>query len=309
MNPHLKKLIIGNFSLKRIIRSIILSFILFYLFLIFIAYFLSDKIIFPIPKTSYSNKNYPLKINDLDASMQGINQKNNIASTLSDKKSNPLVGPLVGLKLENGNKIIIREIDVENPKFHIIYNHGNGVDLSIIEPKLQNIASILNCSVISYDYPGYGRSEGSPSEISVYSAITCIYNHLITHGVPKDKIVIWGRSIGGGPATFIAEKKKIAGLILESAFTSAFRVVTKIKILPFDKFPNIDLIENINAPLLIMHGKRDKVISFDHGKKLYSKAKEPKTALWVENSGHNDLEWVANKQYWDTLKKFLTTIQ
>jgi len=168
--------------------------------------------------------------------MQGINQKNNIASTLSDKKSNPLVGQLVGLKLKNGNKIIIRERYIEKPKFHIIYNHGNGVDLSIIEPKLQNIASILNCSVISYDYPGYGRSEGSPSEISVYSAITCIYNHLITHGVPKDKIIILGRSTGGGPATFIAEKEKIA--------------------------------------------------------------------LWVENSGHNDLEWVANKQYWVTLKKF-----
>lgn len=270
MNSHLKKLLIGKFSLKRIVRSIILSFILFYLFLIFIAFFLSDKIIFPAPKPSYSNKDYP-----------------------------------ISLKLDNGNKITIREIDVENPKFYIIYNHGNGVDLSIIESKLQNIASNLNCSVISYDYPGYGRSEGAPSETGVYSAITRIYDHLISKGVPKDKIVIWGRSVGGGPAIFIAEKKEVAALILESSFTSAFRVVTKIKILPFDKFPNIDLIDKIDTPLLIMHGKRDKVIPFDNGKKLYSKAKEPKTALWIDNAGHNDLEWVANKQYWDILKKFL----
>jgi fermentation-respiration switch protein FrsA (DUF1100 family) len=96
----------------------------------------------------------------------------------------------------------------------------------------------------------------------------------------------------------------LAGLILESSFTSAFRVVLPIPILPFDKFPNLDKISQVNCPVLVIHGTADETISLSHGKRLFAAAPEPKRSFWVEGAGHNDLFWVAGEQYGEALQDF-----
>jgi len=276
MNARLKKLLWGNLSIKRILKSIVFIIISIYLFLFCFAYFYGERMIFPVPKSSYS------------------------ITPTSDIKQ---------MTLKSGGKINYYTINVPNSEFHIIYNHGNAVDLGEIQSFLRRISKNLHCSVTGYDYPGYGNTAGIPSEKNVSERIMRIYKQLKNKGVSDNQIIIWGRSIGSGPATFIAYKKPVAGLILISPFTSAFRVVTRIKLLPFDVFSNLDIISKINCPLLVIHGQIDKVIPVHHGKAIYAKAKNPKSILYVDKAGHNNVEDIGGQAYWTAISNFIKTLK
>src|SRR5437773_6995911 len=91
----------------------------------------------------------------------------------------------------------------------------------------------------------------------------------------------------------IAAIRPVAALILQSPFVSVFRVLTRIPLLPFDKFPNYKNIAHVHRPVLIIHGAADSIIGVWHGQKLYDLANEPKSHFWVEGADHNDLETVA----------------
>lgn len=107
----------------------------------------------------------------------------------------------------------------------------------------------------------------------------------------------------------MAARESVAGLILESAFTSAFTVVTRWRILPFDRFPNAALLSGVHAPVLVIHGTADEVTSFRHGLRLHEAANEPKQALWVDGAGHNDLLHVAGNRYRQALVRFEATLR
>ena len=113
-----------------------------------------------------------------------------------------------------------------------------------------------------------------------------------------------GRSIGGGPAVDLASREPVGGLILESTFTSASRVLTNIRIFPFDRFENINKIGSVRCPVLVIHGKKDRTIPFQHGEKLFAAANEPKVSFWVDNAGHNDLFKAAGGAYLKTIRDF-----
>ncbi|TAF12649.1 MAG: alpha/beta hydrolase, partial [Nostocales cyanobacterium] len=100
-------------------------------------------------------------------------------------------------------------------------------------------------------------------------------------------------------------RKPVGGLVLESAFTSAFRVVVPIPILPFDKFNNISKIAKVKCPVLVMHGKQDEVVPFTHGEKLFNAVNSPKLYLWVDSAQHNDFSDVAGEKYGQTLQEFV----
>jgi fermentation-respiration switch protein FrsA (DUF1100 family) len=103
----------------------------------------------------------------------------------------------------------------------------------------------------------------------------------------------------------LAARHAAAGVILESAFASAFTVVTRVRLLPFDRFPNVQNMRRVHCPVLIIHGTRDEVIPFTHGKRLYDAAPEPRLALWVEGAHHNDVTAVAGPRYVAALKAFV----
>jgi fermentation-respiration switch protein FrsA (DUF1100 family) len=115
--------------------------------------------------------------------------------------------------------------------------------------------------------------------------------------------------VGGAVAMHLACREKLAGLILESSFVTAFRVVTRVPLIPFDKFRNIDKIKEVLCPILIIHGKDDRIVPFWHGEKLFKAANEPKYKFWVDGAGHNDLFWIAGAHYWDIIKEFTDIIQ
>ena len=210
------------------------------------------------------------------------------------------------IKLRTADRIRISAVYLPNPAatYTILYIHGNAEDLGDIQPVLGQLQNI-GFSVFAYDYRGYGTSEGTPTEGNAYRDVETAYNFLTEQlGVPPERIITYGRSVGGGSAVDLAARKPIAGLIMESSFISAFRAIVPIPILPFDKFRNIDKIKRVNCPVLVMHGKGDRVIPFRHGEKLFAAAPKPKLSLWVEEAGHNDFIWVAGERYGDTLREF-----
>jgi fermentation-respiration switch protein FrsA (DUF1100 family) len=266
----LQRLLIGELSIKRLIYSLIFIYTFFCLYVFFVA---DSKIFLPQP-SSYSDTRDILKLTTHDQIQLSAVYRPNPAS-----------------------------------KYTIMYVHGNAEDLGDIQPVLQQLRDI-GFSVFAYDYRGYGTSQGKPSERTAYRDIETAYNYLIQQlTVPAQRIIAFGRSVGGGSAVDLAARKPLAGLIMESSFTSAFRVVLPLSILPFDKFRNIDKLKKVTCPVLVMHGKADDIIPFQHGQKLFAAANEPKLSLWVEQAGHNDFMWVAGEQYADILRKFAQLVE
>lgn len=198
------------------------------------------------------------------------------------------------LTLESGGERIAARY-LPNPKatYTLLFSHGNAEDLGddrVIHEDLRD----LGFSVFAYDYRGYGRSTGRPSEPGCYQDIDAAYRYLVdTLKVEPRRIIVYGRSVGSGPTVdLVSRTPGVAGMILENPFMSAFRVRTVVPLLPFDKFDNLGKMGRVEVPVLVMHGRGDEVIPFFHGEALYAAAREPKANFWVDRAGHNELmDW------------------
>ncbi|NEO27023.1 MAG: alpha/beta hydrolase [Kamptonema sp. SIO4C4] len=264
-NDQLQKLLIGEFTWQRLIRSLVFI----YVFFAGYVFFMADRMIFIPPPVSYSDSEEILKL------------------TTPDQEK-------------------IAAVHLRNPDadYTLLYVHGNAEDLGQIQSVLQILYN-AGFSVFAYDYRGYGLSEGQPSEANAYEDVNTAYAYLTeTLDIPPKQIIVFGRSVGSGSVIDLASREPVGGVIVESAFTSAFRVVVPFPLLPFDKFRNRAKLPQIQVPILLIHGKRDRTVPFHHSQTLYTVANEPKLSLWVENARHNDVIWVAGKQYTEILKTF-----
>jgi len=240
------------------------------------AYFLSDRLIFPPPRPTYRAGQLPL------AMIRGA----------------------------DGGSIATLYLPAPNAALTILYAHGNGEDLGQVAPMLEALRQ-HGFSVLGFDYRGYGASTGGPPTTSGATRdMESVYEHAVhTLGVPPSRLVLYGRSVGGGPAADLAARLPVGGLVLESTFTSTFVVMTRVPLLPFDRFPNLRRIRQVRAPVLVIHGTADEVIPVSHGRRLYQAASNPKEAFWVDGAGHNDLALVAGERYWTALADFAQTVQ
>ncbi len=144
-------------------------------------------------------------------------------------------------------------------------------------------------TVASVDYPGYGLSDGSPDEAGCYRNVHRLYYWLVeTRGFKPEDIIVDGFSTGSGPAVELAAAKPVGGLILEAPFLSAPRVMTKVRILPVEPFPNLKRIGDVKCPVLFFHGTSDRVIPYEHGMALFGLAREPKRFVSIDGGDHND---------------------
>ena len=201
-------------------------------------------------------------------------------------------------------KISARYLPNPQSRYTLLYIHGNAEDLGDIRPLLDRLHG-WGFSIFAYDYQGYGTSNGNPSESNAYRDADAAYTYMTQQlKIPPQQIIIYGRSVGGGSATELATRYAVAGLILESTFTSVFRVVVPFPLLPFDKFSNLDKLSQIHCPVLIMQGQSDRTIPIQHGYALYKAASEPKMSLWVAAAGHNDFTWVAGNRHQQALQSF-----
>jgi abhydrolase domain-containing protein 17 len=190
----------------------------------------------------------------------------------------------------------------------ILYSHGNAGDLGDFRPLLIKLQQ-AGFSVFAYDYRGYGTSEGKPSESGSYRDIDAAYAYLTqTLRIPPQQIIAHGQSLGGAITIDLASRQPVGGLILESTFVSAFRVLLPFPFLPFEKFHSMGKLPKVNCPVLVIHGTQDPTIPFWHGEKLYAIAPQPKQFLWVEGADHENLREVAGDRYTQAIQAFAQSI-
>lgn len=192
----------------------------------------------------------------------------------------------------------------------VIFSHGNagniGDRLGTIE-----VFNKMGYDVMVYDYRGYGASTGEPSEQGTYWDSLTVWNYVKgERGIPPEKIVLFGRSLGGGVSSWLAEQVQPGALILESTFLSAPAMARKMfPYLPVNLICRFDYhtdrrMKNISCPVVIAHSVDDEMIPFKHGKKLFDLAGEPK--MFVEmRGGHNSGGLDADTAYQKRLAEFL----
>ncbi|MFW6201788.1 MAG: alpha/beta hydrolase [Gemmatimonadota bacterium] len=211
---------------------------------------------------------------------------------------------LVWLTASDGQRLPAFHLNDPSSEYTVLYNHGNAEDIGHVRPALEMLHR-LGFSVLAYDYRGYGLSDGRPTVEGAYRDIEAAYGYLVEQrGVAPERIIVHGFSVGSGPAIDLAARRPIAGLVLVAPFTTAFRVVTRVPLLPFDRFRNIEKIDDVDAPVLVVHGTDDGIVPFAHGRSVFEAANEPKRRLWVEGAGHNDVLRVAGPAYAEALAAF-----
>jgi len=211
---------------------------------------------------------------------------------------------VIRLSTAGGDRIAAVYLPNPGATYTLLLSHGNAEDLGWVLPSLPPMRD-LGFGVFAYDYRGYGLSEGRPSEEHVYADIDAAYEYLTRElRVPPERIILYGRSLGAGAAVDLATRRPAGGLILESPFLTAFRVLTRIPLFPFDKFRNVDKIGRVRCPVLVMHGEADEIVSLWHGQRLFEMAPGPKMFVAIPGAQHNDFMWVAGARYATALRDF-----
>jgi len=185
----------------------------------------------------------------------------------------------------------------------LLYSHANAEDLGCIYPWCKYLSKHLGVNVLAYDYTGYGLAmeEGPATEEQCYADIDAAYAYLRrTLQIPASQIVLYGRSVGTGPSCYLAcrtsessKEDTIGGLILHAPFLSIYRIIFESGCtLVGDRFPNCDFIAAVEAPILLIHGKKDKVIPIAHSEALFQTIQRKYRAppLFVDRMGHNNVQ-------------------
>ncbi len=262
--------------MRRILRFILLLLVVGYVGLMALA-LLSERIIFQPQPSSYRFAQLSLTgIRDVRAVMLGSGDAQ------------------------------IAAVYLPNPaaQYTLLFSHGNAEDVGDDLPMLDEFRK-AGFAVFAYDYRGYGASTGTSSEKSLYEDVDVAYRYVTgSLNVPPDRVISFGRSLGCAAAIHLASTRRVGGLIVEAPFLSAFRVLTRVRLLPWDKFDNAAKIRRVHCPVLVIHGRNDEVVPWWHGERIYSLANEPKRFLWVDGAGHNDVLLLASQRYFTALKEY-----
>lgn len=263
-----KKWLIGEFTFRRLFRSLIEIYLCILVILVW-AYLFSDHIAFQAPPPTYTEGNGAYRIATPD-----------------------------------GHSIAILALTNQAATQVVLYVHGNAEDIGEVRDILEEYRSV-GFEVYSFDYRGYGISDGKPSTANAFADIRTVYKYLVERkGIHPDRIILHGRSLGAAVALNLANRQPVSGVIIESAFLTAFRARIRIPLSPIDKMRNDREIQRLQYPVLIIHGEDDQTIKTWQGKKLYNLAPEPKFAYWVPNAGHDDVLFADEAEYWKQLRSF-----
>jgi pimeloyl-ACP methyl ester carboxylesterase len=180
----------------------------------------------------------------------------------------------------------------------LIFFHGNAEDIGWATGFVAALQEALRVHVIAMEYPGYSVYIGEPNAEAILNDAEIVYDFLnMEVGVPQENILLFGRSIGSGPATYLAARKDPGALILMSAYTSIRAVVrdvigTVAQYLVAERFQNIEEIKQAKCPVLLLHGEEDKLIWKEHAINLKAACSQTYCELRLsENMTHNDFDF------------------
>ncbi len=173
----------------------------------------------------------------------------------------------------------------------ILFFHGNAGTLDNRIYKL-NFLGNLDVNFLIIGWRGYSGSSGKPSEFGLYVDAKSALNWLNSKGITDDKIILYGESLGTSVAIEVGQNRDFAGIILEAPFTSMIDIGKKyypffpVELLLKDKYVSKNKIKNIKSPVLVMHGKKDNIVPFYMGKKIYDLANQPKFKYFPDDDDH-----------------------
>ncbi len=192
----------------------------------------------------------------------------------------------------------------------LIWYHGNAGNIADRLHNARWFVEQLGIAVVLVDYRGYGHSEGAPDEAGLYRDGLAIYDAVAARGVPAHDVVLFGRSLGGAVAVEVALRRSAGALVLESAFRSVpamarvhYWFVPRGAIRT--QMDNESKIGRVAAPILFLHGDRDRIVPLAHSRRLLELAVRPARLHVVEGAGHNDTYLVGGAPYTDAWRKFL----
>lgn len=193
----------------------------------------------------------------------------------------------------------------------LLWYHGNAGNLA---DRLDMVGDLcrLPLEIFIIDYRGYGLSGGRPSEQGLYRDARAAWDYLTgERKVGPERIVLFGKSLGGAAAIDLAARVRPAGLIVQSSFTSApdmaalaFPLVPRF--LVRTKMDSLNKIRDIHCPKLVIHSPADEVVPYAMGRLLFEAAPEPKVFYEVPGSGHNETWLVGGEAYLEAIRRFLT---
>lgn len=192
----------------------------------------------------------------------------------------------------------------------LLWFHGNAGNISYRYDMIRAMMT-LPVQVFIIDYRGYGKSEGKPTEQGLYLDARAAWNYVVSErALTPERIIIFGKSLGGVPAIDLASQVEPAGLIVQSSFTSAEDMAAAVvpflpRILLRTKMNSIGKIGLVRCPKLFIHSRADEVVPYKLGRRLYEAAPEPKEFYEVKGSAHNSTYIVGGKAYFDSLRRFI----
>ena len=221
-------------------------------------------------------------------------------------------GKDLSLRAADGTRLHARYIEQPGATYTLLYLHGNAGNLANRSDLLELFAG-LGVHVLALEYRGYGASEGEPSEQGLYDDARAAYDWAVARA-PATTLVLWGESLGGGPACELASTREVGGVILQSTFTNIADMAARsfpwlpVRLLVRTHFDNLAKVPRIRAPKLFIHSRVDEVVPFEMSERLYAAASEPKVSLWLDRSGHNDTMYTAGQRVGQIVVRFLASL-
>jgi fermentation-respiration switch protein FrsA (DUF1100 family) len=220
----------------------------------------------------------------------------------------------ISLMTDDGIKLHGWYIPAQKSQGTLLFFHGNAGNIS---HRLESLVIFnrLGLDVLIFDYRGYGRSEGTPSEEGLYKDAEAALRYLREeHGLAMGDIIFFGRSLGGSVAAWLAARYPPAALIIESSFTSAQDMAAELypflptRLLTRLHYDTLKNIQAVRSPVLIVHSRDDEIIPFQQGRKLFAAAQEPKRFLEIRGK-HNEGFLESRRNYEKGIQDFLAWIK
>jgi fermentation-respiration switch protein FrsA (DUF1100 family) len=217
----------------------------------------------------------------------------------------------VYFETEDGVKLSAWFIPSDNARGAVLFCHGNAGNISHRLESIE-IFNQLGLSVFIFDYRGYGQSEGSPTEQGTYQDAEAAWQYLIEkRQVDPSRIIVFGRSLGGAVASWLAQSHQPGALILESTFISIPDIAATVypylpvRFLSRFQYNTAEYLGRIDCPVLIVHSRDDEIMPFSHGRQLFEIAREPKELLEIYGT-HNEGFITSGKNYEQGLNAFIS---
>lgn len=222
----------------------------------------------------------------------------------------------VWLAASDGVKLHAWWVTAPQAEFTILYFHGNAANIN-------NRADIYRflrgapANVLALEYRGYGRSEGSPSETGIYRDADAAYDYVTSQrGVPPERVIAFGASLGSAVATDLASRKPVGGVVLEAPFASTAAVARRVY--PFlpglgsfarTKLDTLGKLGKVTAPVLVVHCTQDPVIAIAMGQAVFERAPQPKEFLRIDGMCHEGASDLAPQEYRAALLRLFDQIR